>query len=91
MARLIELCLKEDPGKRPRFDLQILQILDKMREKAAALAINLVGTVGSGGLSAANSTLMSRLPTYLQSGPGHDSSQGLVSPIPPGPVGITLQ
>uniref|UniRef100_A0A183BDV4 Protein kinase domain-containing protein n=1 Tax=Echinostoma caproni TaxID=27848 RepID=A0A183BDV4_9TREM len=34
IARLIELCLKEDPGKRPRFDAQLIQLLDKMRERA---------------------------------------------------------
>ncbi|CAH8623371.1 unnamed protein product [Dicrocoelium dendriticum] len=35
VARLIELCLKEDPGKRPRFDVQLIQLLDKMRERAS--------------------------------------------------------
>ncbi|CAL8087043.1 unnamed protein product [Calicophoron daubneyi] len=35
VARLIELCMKEDPGKRPRFDVQLIQLLDKMRERAA--------------------------------------------------------
>ncbi|OON18829.1 hypothetical protein X801_05313 [Opisthorchis viverrini] len=34
VARLIELCLKDDPGKRPRFDSQLIQLLDKMRERA---------------------------------------------------------
>lgn len=34
IARLIDLCLKEDPGKRPRFDSQLIQLLDKMRERA---------------------------------------------------------
>ncbi|KAF6777075.1 hypothetical protein AHF37_02863 [Paragonimus kellicotti] len=35
VSRLIELCMKEDPGKRPRFDAQLIQLLDKMRERAS--------------------------------------------------------
>lgn len=35
IARLFELCTKEDPGKRPRFDIQLIQLLDKMRERAS--------------------------------------------------------
>lgn len=33
MVRLLDLCMNEDPGKRPRFDM-LLPLLDKMRERA---------------------------------------------------------
>lgn len=33
MTRLMELCMNEDPGKRPRFDM-LMPLLDKMRERA---------------------------------------------------------
>ncbi|CAH8554461.1 unnamed protein product [Heterobilharzia americana] len=34
IVRLFDLCTKDDPGKRPRFDIQLIQLLDKMRERA---------------------------------------------------------
>ncbi|VDQ08513.1 unnamed protein product [Trichobilharzia regenti] len=34
ILRLFDLCTKDDPGKRPRFDVQLIQLLDKMRERA---------------------------------------------------------
>ncbi|VUZ51784.1 unnamed protein product [Hymenolepis diminuta] len=33
IVRLLDLCMNEDPGKRPRFDM-LLPLLDKMRERA---------------------------------------------------------
>ncbi|KAL5971439.1 hypothetical protein TSMEX_000771 [Taenia solium] len=33
MVRLLDLCMNEDPGKRPRFDM-LLPLLDRMRERA---------------------------------------------------------
>ncbi|VDO53510.1 unnamed protein product, partial [Schistosoma margrebowiei] len=35
IVRLFDLCTKDDPGKRPRFDIQLIQLLDKMRERAS--------------------------------------------------------
>lgn len=33
MARLIKICMNEEPGKRPKFDM-VLPILDKMKTAA---------------------------------------------------------
>ncbi|KAL7054698.1 hypothetical protein AAHC03_025822 [Spirometra sp. Aus1] len=37
IVRLLDLCMNEDPGKRPRFDM-LLPLLDKMRERAGQRA-----------------------------------------------------
>lgn len=38
MVRLLDLCMNEDPGKRPRFDM-LLPLLDRMRERAGQTAM----------------------------------------------------
>lgn len=35
IKRLLDLCTNDDPGKRPRFDSQFVDLLDKMRRRAA--------------------------------------------------------